>query len=186
MKNLLYAIISLSILFAAGCGDDDATVQDVLQHDGPNLTGPTLGQGLHELAARFTAAELAPYVGRELDKISFYLRQIPASVEVVVYGQGDLNTPGPDRYARDITNRITTTGWIEHRLTEAIDIRDEDIWISIAVLHDGPQQSVGCDTGPTQPGGDHLFLSTEPDWSTFSQLTGESVNWNIRAFLRPE
>lgn len=187
MKYLFFLFLSFTVLFATGCEDDDAVgnTEELLRHDGNNVTGPTLGNGLHEFAARFTSNELAGVQGRQLDAIRFYLGQIPSSVEVVIYGQGTIDSPGPERYSRDITNRITTTGWQEHRILEDIELLDEDIWFSIAVLHQNAQQSVGCDAGPAQPGGDQIFRATDTNWITFRSI-GESVNWNIRGVLRPE
>lgn len=186
-----FPLLSLAIatlLLASACQDDDGITQDVLFHDGNNLTGPTLDVGLHELSARFTAAEVAPFVGREIETIRFFLGDIPQRVEVVIYGAGTPNSPGGLRYERDITNRITTTGWNNHILNEAISIEDEDIWITIAVTHDRLMQSVGCDAGPNKAGGDFILYATDNEWTTFRQATGgsESVNWNIRAILRPE
>lgn len=188
MKNFRLLLLFLPILLlAVGCGDDDDGLQeDILQHDGPNLTGPILDFGLHELSARFTASELAPFEGRRIESVRFFLGDIPAGTEVVIYGEGSPDRPGSERYSRDITNRITTTGWNEHVLNSPVEIGDEDIWITIAVLHDQRQQSVGCDAGPAQPGGDFIFYADEPDWLTFRDATGESVNWNIRAVLQPE
>lgn len=183
MKYLFFALLGFVVLMASGCDDDDGIQETLLQHDGANLTGPILGDGLHELSARFSAADVAPFVGRKIESIRFFLGQIPAGTEVVIYGPGVNDTPGPERYATDITNRITTTGWIEHRLTEDIELTEEEIWITIAVLHDAAQQSVGCDAGPAQAGGDFIFRATDPSWTTFRAATGESVNWNIRAVL---
>lgn len=190
MKYLLFLFLSFSLFLTTGCGEDDdnGATEEILNHDGNNLTGPTLEAGLHEFAARFTSNELANFQGRQLDAIRFFLGQIPSSVEVVVYGQGTINSPGAERYSRDITSRISSNGWQEHRILEDIELLDEDIWISIAVLHNQTQQSVGCDAGPAQPGGDQIFRATDPEWTTFRAATGggESVNWNIRAVLRPE
>lgn len=188
MKYVLLLFLSFTVLLASGCVDDDdnGTTEELLRHDGDNLTGPTLAAGLHEFGARFTSNELTNVQGRQLDAIRFFLGQIPSSVEVVIYGQGTINSPGPERYSRNITNRITTTGWQEHRILEDIELLNEDIWIVVAVLHQGLQQSVGCDAGPAQPGGDALFRATDANWTTFRAATGESVNWNIRAVLRPQ
>lgn len=174
------------LLLATGCKDDDGLSQDILAHDGNNLTGPILPAGLHELSARFTAAQVASFTGRELETIRFFLGEIPQRVEIVIYGQGTPTSPGPVRYERDITNRITTTGWNNHVLNAPIAIQEEDIWITVAVTHDRQMQSVGCDAGPNKAGGDFILYANDSDWTTFRQSSGESVNWNIRAILRPQ
>jgi hypothetical protein len=92
-------------------------------------------------------------------------------------------------HERDITNRVTTVGWTDHRIIPAIEIEeDKAIWLVIEVeLPEGQEQSVGCDDGTRyNPNGALLSLSVNPQWQTFQEITGDRVNWNIRGLISAE
>lgn len=187
----LFALLAVFVVSSSACraddddGPADSTVE--LRKDGNNVTGPILGFGYHEFAVRFTRDDVQDLVGGSLERVQFFVGRIPAQLEVVVYGAGTATTPGPVRYEADITSRITTTGFREFTLPTPLPIFDEDIWISIGVLLNESAQSIGCDAGPAQLGGDMIFRSTDQDWGTFEQRTGESINWNIRGIVsRPQ
>lgn len=192
MKNFFLIFLALGALLVSGCGNDDDdnngnnAGEVELRHDGPNLTGPTLPAGQHEFLVQFDADEISQYQGRTLDRIEFFLGQLPSAVGVAVLTGDDPNFPDNEVYFQDITNRITTTGWQTHRLADLVEVTDRDLWFSIIVVHDQTQQSVGCDEGPRQPGGDWLLRETDQDFITFADaVPGESVNWNIRGILAP-
>lgn len=192
MKQYLLILLAISALFISSCGDDDDDQNNngevELRHDGPNLTGPFLPAGQHEFLVHFDAADINQYQGRILDRIEFFLGELPAGLGVAVLTGSNPNFPDTEIYFRDISNRITTTGWQTHRLSELIEIGTEDIWFSIIVVLDQQQRSVGCDAGPRQVGGDWLLRETDQDFITFADVTGggESVNWNIRGVLAAE
>lgn len=178
-------LLTLLLLFALGltaCEKDGSDVT-TLSHDSANVSGPLLTAGTHELAVQFTSNETAPLAGRALERVSFYLGPAPAKLELIVYGEGNDDEPGAQLYRIDLTNRLQPFDWNEHRLVSPVELTGEDLWLSIAVTHSENQQSVGCDAGPAEAGGDWLLHDDDGNWLTFRTRTGESVNWNIRGFV---
>lgn len=191
MKNFLLALLILPVLCFTACGDDEDANDDnfgevTLRHDGANVTGPFLPAGIHQFLVRFDAVDLRQYEGRRLDRVEFYLGEVPSSLGVVVLNGTNPNFPDQEIFYRDITNRINGTGWITHRLNEDVFLTDNDLWLAIEVTHDQEQRSVGCDAGPRDPGGDWLLRQQDDDYVTFGEISTESVNWNIRGVLAPE
>ncbi|MBB4080823.1 hypothetical protein GGR28_003462 [Lewinella aquimaris] len=186
---LPYFFLAFVLFLWTGCKEDDATVLTTLNYDGPNVTAPQLPPGKNLFAAYFPPAETQPYIGRTMDRITFYLTQIPEATSVVVFAEGpDDRTPGAELYRKNLTARINTTEWIEDRLIPGIEITGEGLWLAVEVeLADGQPFSVGCDAGRTyDPNGDLLLLSTATQWTGFRDLNGERVNWNIRGVLAEE
>lgn len=187
----LSLLLLIGLLSWTGCEDDDPTdTETVLNYDGPNFTAPTLPEGRHIFAAYFPPAETAPFTGRTLERIRFWLDDIPESTTVIVYGEGPNDrTPGAELYRRDITNRVNNTGWYEDRLIPGIEIDGQGMWLAVEVeLANGRPRSVGCDQGINYDrNGDLLLLAVTPGgWTTFNDLNGETVNWNIRGVLNEE
>ncbi len=177
------------LLLWTGCGNDDEDVLTTLSYDGPNVSAPQLPPGRNTFGVYFPPSETARYQGRVLESVRFYMTDIPDSTTVIVYDEGpDDRTPGPELYRRNITARVNVTEWIDDRLNERIVIGDKGIWLAIeVVLPPDLSFSVGCDAGRNfQPNGNLLELSTENDWTTFQDITGETVNWNIRGVLSEE
>ena len=164
--------------------DDPVSATTTLNYDGPNFTAPQLPPGTNTFAAYFPPSETERLRGGTLDKVRFYLTRIPQSTSVVIYADGPNDrTPGTELYRRDITGRTTTTEWNEHLLLgDAIELTGQGLWLAIEVeLAQGEPQSVGCDAGRSySTNGDRLLLSTVSDWTSFNELNGETVNWNIR------
>jgi hypothetical protein len=176
-----------------GCGNDDddtgPSATATLNYDGDNVTAPQLPPGRNRFAAYFPPVETAPFVGRSLEGVTFYMSDIPLSTRVTVYqvAPGILDPGATPVYTRDITNRVTTIGWTEDRIIPAIPIEaDRAIWLVVEVeLDNGEPFSVGCDAGRNYTSdGDLLSLSTNPSWQSFGTINpGETVNWNIRGII---
>lgn len=191
MKNLFLAFLLIGVFVYTGCGDDDEDDtrfgEVALRHDGGNVTGPFLPAGVHEFIVRFDAEELAEYDGRTLDRVEFFLGELPASISVFVFEGTDPDFPSTTIYGQDISNRVNTTGWITHRPAEVIEVNgDRDLWFSILVELEQEQRSIGCDAGPRELGGDLLLREFDDNIVSFGDVTSESVNWNIRGYLAPE
>ena len=184
-------LLALTLFIGTGCQKEDGPAPTVtLNYDGPNASAPQLQGGLNTYAAYFPPAEVSTYTGRTLERITFYLTQAPLATSVVVYDEGpDDRTPGAELYRRDLTARITTTGWIEHRLVDqVVPITGRGIWLAVEVeLEAGSPFAVGCDAGRTyNPNGDLLRPGLATQYASFNDLTGETVNWNIRGILAAE
>lgn len=189
MKHLLYAFLLIGLFVYTGCQDDDDSFfgEVALRHDGANVTGPFLPAGIHEFLVRFDADEMADYDGRTLDRIEFFLGEIPASIAVFVLEGTEPDFASTVLYAQDISNRVNSTGWITHRPAELIQVNgDRDLWFSIQVELLQEQRSIGCDEGPSEIGGDLLLREFDNAIVSFGDITSESVNWNIRGYLAPE
>lgn len=189
MKPFTLLLLAFTLLLWTGCKDDQPTASaPILNYDGPNVSAPQLPPGRNLYAAYFPPAETAPYAGRRLDRIRFYLTQIPQATSIVVFDQGaDERTPGTELYRQNLTNRINTTEWIDYAiLDEDIEITDRGIWLAVEVELAGNSQNfaVGCDAGRSyDPNGDLLLLSNTTQWTSFQAINGERVNWNIRGVL---
>ncbi len=182
-------LLALTLFTGTGCEKDDAPATTTLNYDGPNASAPQLQGGQNTYAAYFPPAEIAPYVGRTLDRVTFYLTQVPQATRVVIYDEGpDDRTPGAELYRKDITARITTTEWIEDRLIPGIELTGRGIWLAVEVeLPADSPFAVGCDAGRTyNRNGDLLRLGLATQWASFNDLVGETVNWNIRGILADE
>jgi len=181
MKNFLLIFLSLA-LFTTACKDDnDESVR--LNLDGANQTGPLLDVATWQAAAQFSAAETAEFSGLRLTEVEYYILDAPAGSDLFIYGPGVDNEPGVELYRASIGSSIRQGQWNTHRLSSSIPITGEELWISVGFVHDNPQQSIGCDAGPANTGGDWLFSSTDGEWRTYQDRTGESVNWNIRGVV---
>ena len=174
-----------AVLILAACGDDSPIFDNTLQLDGNNVTAPLFGAGDYENAVYFSAAIMEDKVDRQLREIEFYLYDAPASLEVIVYGEGSVTRPGDVLYSAQINSNLRTNNWNTHVLSDRITLDGNPIWISVKFTLNAQQQTIGCDAGPRQNGGDHLFNNTD-GWTTFQSLTRESINWNIRGDLVPQ
>jgi len=182
MKKITYLLLALTVLFVACNDDDDRVAEITLNHDGENVTAPNLPADIYEAAAQFTIAETTPFIGQNLSEVTYYMYDAPLSTRLIIYG-GDGNQPGEVLYEQSLTGTITPNEWNSHVLSTPIEITGGGLWISLQLRHDGTQQSIGCDAGPTDGGGDWLFQDSDNVWRAFRQRTGESINWNIRGIL---
>lgn len=185
MKQFFYLCLAGLLMLGAGCKKDE--VNNILNYDGENVTGPELAAGYHELAARYTSNMTGPFSGRQLISVQYFMGAKPQAAELRIYGEGSSTFPGTLLYSADITDEIRTLRWSDHILSTPIDIAEEDLWISIGVTHANLQQSLGCDAGNTYTGdGDWLYQAADGQWLTFANRTGDRVNWNIRGTVSEE
>lgn len=183
--KISYFFLFLFAISIAACGDDDSnpTPDNVLQHDGENNSGPLLAAGEHELAVHFPATTMADYVGKKLTEVEFFVGQpLPQNCKVRVY-LGGASSPGTLAYEFDVTSGLQTVKWNTHKISTPIDLTGDDLWLGIFVVHAAEQQSIGCDAGPRNEGGDWLFSGSDSEWKSYVNRTGESVNWNIRGVV---
>lgn len=186
MKNSLLVLFSLLFLLTACREDDEIPITNVatFNYDGSNNTAPILDAGEHIAAARFTANQTSPFNGRTLDRIEFFLFNVPAVVEVRVYGAGTSSAPGDLLYSADLSNDLISNSWIGHALVDPVPITGEDLWIAVRVVHNFQTQSIGCDFGPATNNGDFILTDPGTSWRTFRDVTNNQadINWNIRGF----
>ncbi|MEL6863691.1 MAG: hypothetical protein AAFP19_04695 [Bacteroidota bacterium] len=186
MMTRLLSLLMIVLMVAACNKDDDDTANALINFDGNNFSGPLLDIGDHEAAVRFPASMMSQYTDQKLDQISFYILNPPVSCIIKIYDNGSNTQPGSLLYQADVTNAVRSQRWHEHDITRDINIDGNDLWISIALGHDIEMQSIGCDSGPAENGGDWLLDAADGLWIPYNIRTPESVNWNIRARLRTE
>ena len=183
MKKITFLLLTIAVLFMACSEDDDSVAELLLSHDGANFNAPNLEEDIYEAAAQFTMAETAPFVGQKLSEVSYYMYEAPLSTILVIYA-GDGNQPGEILYQESLTGSNTPNDWNNHVLSTPIDLTGGGLWISLRLRHAKTQQSIGCDAGPTDGGGDWLFRDSDGEWNSFRQRAGgESINWNIRGII---
>lgn len=188
MIKTVFSFVCLSLLITS-CGSDDgvfipAEGDNVLYYDGANFTGPNLEAAEYEAAAYFPASITSNYTGKRIIEVQWFMGLVPADCDIKIYSGSSGNAPGDLLYTANISlNSISTPAWNTHIIPTGIEITGEALWISVALLHNNQQQSIGCDSGPADGNGDWLFSSSDNSWQTFSQRTGENINWNIRGIV---
>jgi len=182
--------ISILALFAAvclfsACGDDDTVVDptgdDVLNHDGPNDSGPILAADTYEAAAMFPASMTSSFAGKKITEVTWFMGAAPTNCAIKIYREGAAGQPGTKIYDVDVTSSVVPLTWSRHTLSSPIDIDGTDLWIAVEFVHSADARSMGCDAGPAVTNGDWLFQSSDAQWLTFRDRTNENINWNIRA-----
>lgn len=193
MKNtktylLLLALIGLPLLFSACSGTDEPEPDDnnrILQIDGDNLTAPLFPGGIpHETAVQFPANLVEPYVGQELTSVEIFIGQLPESMEIRVYGNGNTNNPGDLLLSQSVTVTGSPGRFQTFALTNPLTIPAGDLWISAVVQSSEDLQIIGCDRGPAVAGGD-WYVEGGGAFRTFRSFTQGSadINWNIRGIV---
>jgi len=187
----------LLFLFSLNCGKDNTTssisspspppLQDstctlcqLLYYGGNPVDAPTLDGGNYEAAARFTALKIGSLVGKTVKEIRYFISTKPDSIKVKLYGPLNETTPGNLLYSADVTSAAQNNKWNVHTLTQAITLKNEDIWLSIEFKLLGSRKTVGCDPGPALVDGDWLYSMSDGQWIPFNKRTGTSINWTIR------
>lgn len=181
-----HVLFLLATAFFIACGDDDSgSTSNILKYDGENSSSPELDAGDHELAVYFPASTMAEHVGKKLIEVDFYAGFAPQVCNLVIHGPGTSTSPGNALQTLNVTNLVQgDSRWVTKILDTPIEITGEDLWIGLFVTHTETKQTIGCDAGPRQAGGDWIWSSDTQTWETFFNRTGtESVNWNIRGVL---
>lgn len=158
----------------------DPPTELTLHYDKEQDASPSLDASRYEAAARFTSTQIGNLAGRDLIEVHYYLANKPETCRVKIYGQNSANQPGSVLYSAEVTSATQTPQWNVHKLTQAVKLTSEDIWISIEFSHSARQATIGCDPGPAVPNGDWLYSMADGAWRPLSQRTSISINWNIR------
>jgi len=191
MKNLrLLFPLFLFVFSIAGfvaCEEDDVPLEPgraILQLDGDNASGPLRDGGTHRFAVRFDENRLTNFDGRNLTGIRIFIGQAPQSMELSAHVGGTTSPAGVGERRLGLTGTIQSGGFFDYTFVDPLEIdASQTLWLVAEVELQGRQQSIGCDAnGRGVDGGDFLF-SPATGWGTFSEETGENVNWNIRGLV---
>ncbi len=182
IRRSIYLSIVL-VLTLSACNNDNND-PDLLNYDTANITAPEFLPGDYEMSARFPASITDRYVGQFLEEVQVYFLNRPARAEIVVYGEGNFETPGAVLYSAVVTSDLRSQQWNTHTLSTPVEIPATDLWLSVKVRHIEAEGSVGCDIGPANVNGDLLF-SDATQWTTLRDFTSNAINinWNIRGVL---
>ncbi len=168
-------------------GGASAYVPDevVLRYDnGVNLNGLGLaGTGTIEAAAYFPESTMAQYAGEFLEKVEFYINDMPIECNVKVYGQGTPTSPGALLHEQAVT--VIPHEWNLVSLWPPLELNGDDLWIGYEALHNGGTSPAGVDAGPAVSGyGDWVRIDGQ-EWETLG-LFGIDKNWNLAGHVTGE
>lgn len=190
MKNIFLIFLSCTFLFLS-CKKDEPTIE--LRYDGDNFSSPILPAGTFDAGQRFPSNVVDNYVGRTIDEVDFYIQDKPVDCEILIYGEGTSSSPGALVYSSNVINQVSANSWNSHTLSTPVEIKNEDLWIVVRLVHNSEIRSIGCDEGPARTNGDWMLGEGETEWKTYRDLstnpsTGANVNvnWNIRGILSEE
>ena len=186
MKYLNILFIALIIAGTTSCRQDNPdppSVDNLLFLDGENDTAPILPGGeSYETAVFFPESTTDQVIARQLLAVDFVV-YTPFAGTVYIY-EGGTSSPGSIVAEQSFTaGDITGNSWNRIEFDNPASINGLNLWIGIRFTAAGNNQLVGCDAGPNRSGGDWLFESTDNQWQTYRQRSGESINWNIRGVL---
>ena len=185
MKHISLLFV-LFIFAASSCKDDtpdQPQIDNLLFLDGENVTSPVLpGGNTYETAVFLPESATEVFNTRLLLAVDFVV-YTPFDGTVFIY-EGGSDQPRNIVAQQNFTaGSLTETAWNRVSFDSPARINGNDLWIGIQFDAVGDNQLIGCDAGPNRSGGDWLFESSDNQWQTFRQRTGESINWNIRGVV---
>jgi len=182
----LFLFLSFSFaLFNCNSDDEsDSNGAELILDRGPS-SAPIFEAGTHQAAARFPRSITSNFVGQTLDRVEFYLVNVPSNTFIRVYGEGSGDAPGTILYESNVTSEVTANSWNSHTLSEEIILSSNELWLAIEFTHSDSRNTMGCDVGPAVTNGDWVLEGSQSAWRTFRDFTSNavSINWNIRGFV---
>jgi len=156
--------------------------EEIIRYDdGMNSSSLGLsGTGTIETSAFFPAGTMAQYAGWYLDKVEFYITNMPIECKVLIYGPGTTTNPGNLIYEQLVN--VSQNSWNLIDFQYPILLDGNDLWIGYSALHSGGQAPCGTDNGPAAAGlGDFINIDGQ-GWNTLSAL-GFDRNWNLAGYV---
>ena len=183
--SLLF-VLGFSLIFF-NCNNDDENVSNdaELFYDMGANSAPFFGEGTHQAAVRFPRSLMANFEDQTLDRVEFYLVNLPTNCVIKIYNEGTAQVPGPILYEADISTTVNANAWNGHTLTDSLVLTGNELWIAIEFTHTEQNNTLGCDVGPALENGDWVLEADQIGWSSYRDFTSNavSINWNIRGFV---
>jgi hypothetical protein len=173
--TLLFAAIA--ILSFTNCQVPAQGGPEEIHYDGDHYTSFYMSSpGSYEAAIRLTPVKLAPFAGKYIQKIKFYLVKLPTALTANVYNAGTYNTPGSllTTTALDVS-KLNANAWNEASLPISPSAGSSDLWLSLAITPSvNTDTIIGIDKGPSFTDGDFIYAG-----SSWVHMTGPYVNGNL-------
>jgi hypothetical protein len=138
---------------------------------------------------RYTTAELAPYDGGYLTKISFIPAATGAQYALVVFNDADSTEHGYSQgrsfLVRHISENLVPNQWNEITLSYKIEATKE-LWIGYRITSGaGALDKAGYDSGPQKAGkGNLIKIGDEGNWQELTSINSElTYNWCIKGTI---
>ena len=153
---------------------------ELLYYGQNQADAPSLDAGVYEAAARFIPSKIGNLAGKTIKEIHYFIVEKPDSIKLKLYGPSNDSIPGALLYSADVTDSALSHRWNVHKLTQAITLKNEDMWLSVGFKLTSYRKTIACDPGPALPEGNWLYNAMDSKWITYLKRTGTSINWNIR------
>ena len=183
-KVLFFSFLIAFFAVIASCNKDDDSDFAVLGYDTDNMDAPLLPQGTYESGIRLSSGLMGQYAGLNLEKIRYYIKDMPLTCEIRVYEFSNGNEPGNLLYSKDVRSETSALSWNEHVLDQPIELSGSDLWLAVRYSQQGTQRTMGCDPGPAKYNGDWIWDEADDLWLRLIERSEADINWNLRGYVR--
>lgn len=137
---------------------------------------------MFDAAIRFTPADLQPYNGQFLTRVSAFFPSADADFFIRVWQGGNQNYAGNLMVNQHVENPVGNE-WNNIELDNPVQIdASREFWIGYRIINTNGAYPAGTDNGPAIPfKGDMILYGS--DWLSMSDYFGWNVNWNIQGFV---
>ncbi|MBE9492605.1 MAG: hypothetical protein IMY70_06950, partial [Bacteroidetes bacterium] len=171
--------------------DDDVTVTweepipgEWIQWDDGSNNGTGIGLtsgGTFWTASHWFPADLTPYDGQTLTKVSFYANGDPdATYEIMIWTGPDAGT----LVSSEPVTSFTVDDFNEVTLSTPVTIdASQELWFGYEVTHAAGTLPAGRDEGPAIPEKGDMISLDGTTWDAMSIAYGLNYNWNLAAYV---
>lgn len=181
---VFFFLIAVFLSLASCSKDDDDKDFAVLGYDTDNMDAPLLPQGTYESGIRLSSGLMGQYSGQNLEKVRYYIKDLPVSCVLRIYEFSNGNAPGNLLYSKDVRSATSALSWNEHILDPPLELTGSDLWLAIRYTQQGTQRTMGCDPGPAKFNGDWIWDEADGLWLRLIERSQTDINWNLRGYVR--
>jgi len=138
--------------------------------------------GTFYTASRWIPADLAPYDGQTLSKVSFYANGDPAATyEIMVWTGPDAGT----LVSSEPVTSFTVDDFNEITLSTPVTIdASQELWFGYEVTHAAGTLPAGRDEGPAIPEKGDMISLDGTTWESMFNAYGFDYNWSLAGFVQ--